>query len=250
MCAYATRSIEDRVRPILAEAFLVAKLPAQRAARPRGLFVTINRQAWAGGWSLAQRLVDELNNCERDARQPWTCWDRELVEKVAADHHISHQLIESLEDSGRSWLEEFLASLSSDKHQAEELKVYRRVAATIRALAEVGRVVIVGRGGSYITRGIPGGTHVRLVAPADHRIRSMARKLGIPPDEAAVRVRQIDQNRLAFYRRYWPNESLSPESFTVTLNAAEIDEQTMVDCLARLIHGRHNAPAAAAAAVA
>ena len=41
----------------------------------------------------------------------------------------------------------------------------------VRALAEVGRVIIVGRGGVFITRDLPGGIHVRLVAPREWRVR-------------------------------------------------------------------------------
>jgi hypothetical protein len=123
-------------------------------------FVTIAREAGAGGRSLSHALADALN--QRDDTTRWRAFDRELVEKVAADHQISETLVESLEKKTRSWLDELLVS-----GPESSFGVYRRVAATIRALAEVGGAVIVGRGGVFVTEGLPGGIHIRLVAPLE-----------------------------------------------------------------------------------
>ncbi len=232
-------SVSDRIRPILG-AIRTVPVPPQPGKRlpepPPAPFITISRQPGAGAWSLAQQLSDALNQIV-PAEQPWTCWDRELVEKVATDHHLSARLIDSLEDRGHSWLSDFLESLSfSDSgQQADESKVYSRVAASIRALAQTGRVVIVGRGGVFITRRMPGGIHVRLIAPVEQRVAFLARHYQLPPDKAAARVKELERNRHAFYRRYWPAESLGPETFTVTFNTASVDPPAMIDMLVALV---------------
>ena len=135
-------------------------------------FVTISRQAGAGGTSLGTELVKAINRLNPEA-DPWCAWDQELVDKVAAEHHIRDEFIEAMEDAKRPWFLELIASLSS-ADRPSDFKVYRRVAMTIRALAHAGRAVIVGRGGVFITAGLPGGFHVRLVAPIDFRVRRMA----------------------------------------------------------------------------
>ena len=205
-------------------------------------FVTISRQAGAGGTTLAQHLVERLNDVNPDAERPWTCWDRELVERVAADHHISQELIDSLEDVHRPWLEDFFTGLSfgNGAEQPDELAVYHRVAAAIRALARLGRVVLVGRGGVCITRNMPGGVHVRLVAPQRQRIAFMMRKFNVSQDVAAQQVSRLDRNRESFYRRYWPTHPLASEMFTVTLNTADLTEDQLVECLVPLIFARRN----------
>jgi cytidylate kinase len=115
------------------------------------------------------------------------------------------------------------------------MTVYRRVAGTINALAQAGRVVIVGRGGVCITRKLRGGVHVRLVAPLPQRISFMMRRFNLSAEAAAQQVRTRDRNREQFYRRYWPDHPLVAEMFTVTLNTEGLSEQQVVESLLPLI---------------
>jgi hypothetical protein len=192
---------------------------APTGARPRGSFITISRQDGAGGRSLAIELVGRLNEID-PGELPWTVWDNELVERVAAEYRLPPARVAALEDERPSWLEETLGNLSIGSAQAypDELTVYHRVAMTIRALAEMGRVVIVGRGAVFVTRDLPRGVHVRLVAPVEFRVAATARTLGISPEAAGDWVKEKDRSREAFYRRHWPKRPLLPESFTMTLN--------------------------------
>jgi len=230
-----TISFRENIRPIFAAIRTVPIAPkpgSEPAPPPAEPFITLSREAGAGAWTLAQKLVESLNADDPGGR-PWTCWDRELVEKVCADHHLSKELIDSLEDTSHSWLGDFLGSLSFSDSQPlmDEARAYNRVAATIRALAQAGRVVIVGRGGVFITRRMPGGIHVRLVAPLEYRIGFMAQLLNLSADAARVRVREMERNRSAFYKRYWPGESLSAETFTMTINTAMVDLRTMIETI-------------------
>jgi cytidylate kinase len=198
-------------------------------------FITISRQAGGGGWTLARRLAERLNELSGQ-EPPWTCWERELVEKVAADHNLSQTLIESLEEPSHSWLVSFFAGMSFSA-APDELTVFRRVAATIRALAQAGRVIIVGRGGVWITRGMPGGIHIRLIAPLSWRVRFMQRQWKVSADEAEARVLEMERRREAFYKQFFPREVMGPEVFALTLNTALIAEDKLVDCILPLVPG-------------
>lgn len=196
-------------------------------------FVTVSRQAGIDAGAMAHRLVDRLNELDAEARgHPWTCWDRELVEKVAADQHLSRPLVESVEDGHHSWFSEFLEGLRTQTESEE--KAYYRVAATIRALAKAGRVVIVGRGGVHVTRGMPAGVHFRFVAPFDWRVASVARARTLSPDQAGIVVRETERNREAFLKVHWPGWPMTPESFTATFNLAGVDDLKVVEAMALL----------------
>lgn len=199
-------------------------------ARP---FVTISRQGGAGGHTVGQLLVDRLNALD-GGEVPWTLWDRDLVEKVAADHHIAQELVESLEETSRSWVEEFLASLAIEGNETEA-RIYQMVASSIRALAQRGRVVIVGRGGVYITRSMPAGVHLRLVAPLAYRAKHTAEQLKMSADEAMTHVHRIDKARSAFYHRYWPREVVDADAFTAVINAAMVSEERAAESAIPLI---------------
>lgn len=199
-------------------------------------FITISREAGAGGRNLMRRLIDRLNEIDPPGpgQTPWAGFDKELVEKVSQDHKMHKTLVDLLGEQCHSWLYDVFAGLSS---QTTESEVYRRVAETIRGLAQGGRAVIVGRGGAMITQNMPRGVHIQIVAPFEYRAEQMARSLGGDLRHAANEVQRIDQNRASFYNRYWPNSPLSPSLFTATFNYAAISEQTMVDAILPLVPG-------------
>jgi hypothetical protein len=230
----------SRLRPIIAAIRSVPHPPGRTKDESQAVeavpFVTISRQAGAGGLTLADRLVERLNGGHHKGPK-WSGVDRELVEKIAADRRISRALIESLDESTYSWLEDLWAGLSfaGGRERPGEAEIYRQVIAAVRAMASVGHVVIVGRGGVFITQNMPGGIHIRLIAPLEHRIRWFAHRYNLDDKSAAERIRRIDRNREAFYRRYWPGKGLECHRFTMTLNTALIEERHLIDCIEPLI---------------
>ena len=228
--------------------------PHWEAPSMRLPFVTISRQSGAGGASLGEALVQRLN--DRDRRdiaaggRPWTLWDHELVGKVAADHNLPTSVVESLEETRPTWLGQFLASLPSTGSgggmSTDEFTVYRRVAITVRALAEAGRAIIVGRGGAFITRLLPMGVRLRLIAPLRERVNATAAEMGLPQDAAAKALREKDARREAFLRRHWPGLVLDPEVFTATINTAAVSPEALIDCVTAMVPGSVVSAAAAA----
>jgi len=228
------RSVLAAIKEAAAERASRKQVQALPGSTP---FITISRQAGAGGKLLPQQLVETLNRHDPQGK-PWSAWDQELIERVAFEHNIPPESIAALEDDRRPWFLEFVNGLISQHAGAgDESIVYARVAETVRALALAGRAVIVGRGGVYLTAGMDGGVHVRLVAPLAHRVENLATQLNISLDEAVKRVAQIDHNRAIFYKRYWPKKQLTPDIFIVTLNTAALTDDQMIKCLLPLVHG-------------
>ncbi|MFA9478705.1 AAA family ATPase [Phycisphaerales bacterium AB-hyl4] len=198
-------------------------------------FITISRQAGAGAHTLQEKLITRLRQFDPtpEGQHDWTGIDRELVEMVAGDDELLAQLVEGLGEQSRSWLEEVLAGMFNTN--ATEIRAYRQAAKAMRALAQRGRVILIGRGGVFVTRGMPLGVHVYLVAPERDRIEHMRHQFSITRDAATERVREIDANRQAFYQRYWPGESLSPERFTVTFNTTTATDDEIADAVLTLV---------------
>jgi hypothetical protein len=197
-------------------------------------FVTISREAGAGGDEVMQSLVARLRALD-PADPPWAGFDRELVEKVAEDHKLSKYLIESLEDQQYNWLRDLLHGVGASRGWPSDTAVYHRVAKAVWALAQAGRVVIVGRGGVFLTQGLPGGVHVRLVAPFADRVQRYAKAQGLDRKAAEQSIRELEQKRAAFYRRFWPKRSLGPETFTVTFNTGQLRDAQIVDAIVPLL---------------
>jgi cytidylate kinase len=201
-------------------------------------FVTISRQAGAGGVTFSRHLAEHLNNrFPNPPEHPWQSFDHELVERIAADHHLSTDLIESLEKSSHTWISEFFSGLSLSDQNPSEMHVFRRVVQTVRALARAGHVIMVELGGMLITRDMPWGIHVRIVAPFEFRVKNLARLEKISEKEAREAVTLRDRDRDAFLAKFWPAQHpLRPEMFHLTLNSSLMSEQEMAQAVMPLIH--------------
>jgi hypothetical protein len=205
--------------------------------RPQRVFVTVSRQPGAGAISFSHRLAERLN---RDGQGDWSAWDRELVAKVSAEQGIAEEIIEMIPNRHHNWLDDLLqgVGISPNPPDVIETRAYKQVAKVIRALAAAGHAIIVGQGGTFITEQMPGAIHVRLVAPLEYRIKCTAEQDKISLHEAAAQIVDIDQRRTEFYRRYWPGKVIAPETFTLTLNSAQLSLDELVDCVFPLIRSR------------
>jgi CMP/dCMP kinase len=205
--------------------------------RPVRAFVTVSRQPGAGGIHFSHRLAERLNF---EGEGDWSAWEQELVDKVSAEHGIAKSLVEMIETRQHWFLDDLLLSMSASEAglRADDLTAYKRVAATIHTLAVAGHVIVVGRGGRFVTDHLPGGVHLRLVAPLEKRIESMAQREHLTVQQAAEKIAQLDHSRATFYRRYWPGKSITPETFTLTLNAGEMSVDEMVESVLPIIRAR------------
>jgi cytidylate kinase len=213
--------------------------------RPRGAvsgfrpFVTISRQSATGADSLPARLALRLNH---DESGDWSVWDHPLVEKVSAECGIAQRIIDLMIEQPDNWLQELADGyvIGQERCNAQEFCVYKRVSIAIRGLATAGNAIIVGRGGMFVTHGMPNGIRIRVIAPMDYRIRRLAEEQGVSPREAADRIAAADHNRDVFFHRYWPGKVLTPEAFSLTFNAAEMSVDDMVESIVPAIHARES----------
>lgn len=208
----------------------------ERRGTPRP-FVTIARQAGAGGRSLAHHLAGLLNDqLDPDDEPRWRAYDRELVEKIAADHGMAMSLIRMLEEQSVHWLRDLLGGLSFEG--PSDTAVFHRAVATIRALAQRGRVVLVGRGSVFITGAMAGGVHVHLIAPRPYRVKQLQRAFNLSLADADREVKRVDAARAAFYRSFFPTRTFDELAFDVTFNTARLNEPAMAQAIAPLVHAR------------
>ncbi len=198
-------------------------------------FITLSQQAGAAMPGLVDTLVERLD--EGNDREPhWSGWERELVERAAADHKLSSQLIATITDKDHSVLRQMFEGLSlSDGPPLGEDAIYRRVAATIRAVADLGRAVIVGLGAVYVTRDKPLGLHIGLVAPLEFRAKQMARRENTDDRDGRERALEIDHNRETFYRQHFPLAMRGADLFHATFNVAEVPTDAIVGAIVDLL---------------
>jgi len=159
-------------------------------------FLTISREAGAGGHTVGQRVAEILN--EESRKAPWTVFDKELVDVVIEKHNLPQELSKYMTEDGVSAFEDFVAELVN-LHPASDVFI-RKMNETILALARMGNTVLIGRGANYVTRQLPAGFHVRLVASRETRLRRMKDYYGLDEKEVAGHLKRTDGNRKDYVR--------------------------------------------------
>lgn len=102
----------------------------------------------------------------------------------------------------------------------------------VRAIADEGHVVIVGRGAQVILAGRPDAFHVRVTAPFPVRVTRVQQRTGQPRPQAAERVRASDQARAEYLRRFYHVDWRDPLLYDIVINTERVSKRTAVRLIA------------------
>jgi cytidylate kinase len=208
--------------------------PAPAAGPGHVPAVTISRQTGAGGTSVAHKLAELLQARQPGQTCPWTVFDRNLVEKVLEDHHLPNRLAQFMPEDRVSAIGDAVEELlglhppsSSLVHQMTE---------TILQLAELGNVILVGRGANVITASLPHVFHVRLIGSLERRIERVQARHRISREAARKFIRKEDAGRRRYLLRYLGKAIDDPLLYHLIINtdwvpvdrAAELIAQAML----------------------
>lgn len=212
--------------------------PLASAPDATGPFITITRQPGATAGDLGYRLADALSRASEE-KEPWVCWDRELVQRIASECEVPDRVIQALDYAHHSWLDDLFQGMAMESHNKQDfLGIFHAAQRMIRGLGASGRAIIVGQGSAYLTRQLPGGIHIWLVAPGDWRVAHFADRQELDQRTAQRELRRRERNQAHFYRTLCNGQRLVPEFFSVTLNVASLSEQEMLEGILTLVRGR------------
>jgi cytidylate kinase len=195
-------------------------------------YVTISRESGAGGREVGEALARLLTEPGSDA--PWKCYDRELVDEIIRDHNLSEELRSSLEEEQISRLDDWVSSVI--EHKPPQVVLAEKTARTVRSLALHGHAVILGRGGGIVTRDLPYGLHVRLIAPKAVRLsrkQEQAQQQGKELHE--VDLDRIDAARAAYVRSYWGADQTDPHNYDLVLNTHCLGIEACANLIAGMV---------------
>ncbi|MFH1011997.1 MAG: cytidylate kinase-like family protein [bacterium] len=195
-------------------------------------FFTLSRQFGCEAFVLAEDLAEKLNKA-LPTPAGWAVYDRALMEKIAADCQLNKTLLESLEKSVHGELDDYLASVFSRENL--QLKAFRALVRTVRALALEGHCIIVGRGGAILTRDLPGGVHIRLVAPFAWRAERIMEKRGLTREQAENLVRESDNEREGYIHRFLGIDHREETFYHLIIHSERIARELQIALVLKLV---------------
>lgn len=186
--------------------------------RPLGSFITLSREAGAGGSEVALAVGRRLG---------WEVFDRNLLDCVAQRFRLSRDMLEHVDETGSHWAYDVLGSFIEPRI-VPHAKFVVYLTQVVLAAARRGNVVFVGRGAQFI---LPHGQGLaaRIVAPLKYRLEHVERLHGL--DEAAARhfIERTDQGRHEFAQNFFQHDIADPHLYDLVINVERLGLEGAVE---------------------
>ena len=178
--------------------------------------VTISRQAGCGALVIGQKVAEYLQNRSAKDTVPWTVFDRNLVEKVLEDHDLPRRLAAFMPEDRISQISDILEELCG-LHPPSWFLV-KKTADTILHLAELGNVILIGRGSNIITSRLDYVFHVRLIGSLKKRLQHVQDFNQLDSHSAMEFIRSRDGGRRRYVKKYFHKDIDDPLLYHLIIN--------------------------------
>jgi cytidylate kinase len=170
-------------------------------------FVTISREAGAGGGEIGRRIGERLG---------WEVFSRNLLDRIADRFHLSRTMLDLVDETHPSWVYDVLGSWVDHKLVPHE-KYVACLSQVVLAAARRGCGVFVGRGVQFL---LPRKEllAVRVVASSQFRIRQIMENRGMSVGDARRYMVDLDKGRREFVERFFHRDIADPHQYDLVIN--------------------------------
>lgn len=191
--------------------------------RPRGMpekrryrTITFSRQAGSGAHPVATKLAELLQANDPKDDCPWTIFDRNLVEKVLHDHKLPSRFAKFMAEDRMSEISDTMDELFG-LHPSSWTLVHK-TADSILHLADLGHVILIGRGCNVITSKLDHVYHVRLVGSVEKRLVHIQEHHQLSKQAALEFLKREDIGRRRFVKKYFDKDIDDPLLYHLVIN--------------------------------
>ncbi|MEK7770536.1 MAG: cytidylate kinase-like family protein, partial [candidate division NC10 bacterium] len=184
--------------------------------------ICLSHEMGAGGPEIGQLLGQRLG---------YRYIDQELISDAAHRYGLLEEKLTHLDESKPSLFERF---------DAETRRYITVIQTALYELAEGDNVVLMGRGGQWLLRGIPNVLRIRIMAPFDLRVKRLGKKLSgqmgeqTNPRTITDMVRRDDTEKAGRMRYLYEVDLRDPALYDVVVNTEKLSVEGAVDLVAGL----------------
>lgn len=183
--------------------------------------ITISRHMGSGGIPIAHKGAEKLG---------YTLVDGDAIMDVAEQYGLTRESVEQADEKPPHFVETLDLKHEVSLHLIELI---------ILEFALKGNVIIYGRGGQDLLRGIESVLRVRITAPFEDRVERWAEREWLDPDYARILVRKSDQQRGGFIKYYFDRDWDDPLGYDLVINTQRLSEESAVRVICDAIKDRH-----------
>ena len=182
--------------------------------------ITISHEMGAGGPEIGQQAAEKLG---------YRYVDHELISDAAQRYGLLEEKLSHLDESKPSLFERF---------DAETRRYITVIQTALFEFAEQDRLVLMGRGGQWLLRGISHHLRVRVMAPFEVRVKRLSAKLAGPMGEKASprtvmeMIRRDDTERAGRMRYLYEVDLADGALYDIVINTENLTVGTAVELVA------------------
>jgi cytidylate kinase len=191
--------------------------------------ITISREFGCEAYPVAECLKNIL---EKKSGESWVIMDKALLEEVAKNHNLSEEMLKGLGEKAR-FLDEILATFSPG--WKSEKDHFRLICRHMLLLARKGNVILVGRGGAFVTQTLKNCFHFRIYASPQFKIRSISKRLDISREEAEVMIQKKQKQRDDFMCDFLDRDSHDLSCYNLVFNNDRNSAEKMATTIAEYV---------------
>jgi cytidylate kinase len=175
--------------------------------------VTLSHEIGAGGPEIGQKLAERLG---------LHYVDQELISQAALRYGLREEKLSSLEESKPSLLERL---------DAETRRYITVLQTALYEFAEKDRVVLMGRSGQWLLRGIPHVLRARVMAPFDLRVKHLGKRLSAQmgehtnPRMVHDMARRDDTEKAGRMRYLYEVDVRDPALYDLVINTEKLSDR-------------------------
>ena len=170
--------------------------------------ITISRQLGSLGREVAQLLADELH---------YKFLDEETLETTIGQQELYEINMKRYDEKKPALWDVF----SSDKS-----KYLHFIKSTVYEFAQNGNCIILGRGGQWLLKDLPGVLHVRFIASPEVRIERIKQKFNYDEYHAKQIMQHSEYDRAGFHKFFFHIDWESPHLYDLVINTSFLTIKT------------------------
>jgi len=175
--------------------------------------ITISREMGTGAYAISQELAKRLK---------YTLIDRVKIEELAPAYGLTTEILERIDEKPPSY------RTAEDRLQAAYLATMEVI---LLDCAKKGNVVLYGRGGQDLVKGLKNVLKVRFIAPFEDRVEMYAEREWIDPDLARELIRKSDLQLGGFIHFYFNRNWNDSMAYDLIFNTTRLSQSAMVDAI-------------------
>ncbi len=193
------------------------------------VFVTLNHETGSRAMPIAIELGRYLDEVAGGIDCRWTVFNENLVERVLEDHNLPKRLAAFMPEDRTAEVKSVIGEILGLHPSSWTL--FHHTVDTLRKLASLGQVILVGRGANEVTSHMMGGLHVRLIGSLRKRIAYISTFRKISPGDARRFIQKKDAGSRRYNRQYWGMSNENPHCYYLVINTDELEDQLVAEMI-------------------